>query len=84
MVIAAKVTSKGQITIPLQVRRLLKVDPGSVVIFETKEDKVLLKPAKTLSEFRGILKGKAAYTDFDEIRTKAKKHVAEKVRNDER
>lgn len=84
MVIAAKVTSKGQITIPLQVRRLLKVDPGSVVIFETKEDEVLLKPAKTLSEFRGILKGKAAYADFDKIRAAAKKHVAEKVRNDER
>ncbi len=84
MVIAAKVTSKGQITIPLQVRKLLKVDSGSVIIFETKEDKVLLKPAKTLSEFRGILKGKAAYTDFDKIRATAKKHVAEKARNDER
>jgi len=84
MVIAAKVTSKGQITIPLQVRRLLKVNPGSVVIFETKEDKVFLKPAKTLSEFRGILKGKAAHADFDKIRAAAKKQVAEKVRNDER
>ena len=84
MVIAAKVTSKGQITIPLQVRRLLKVDPGSVVIFETEEDKVLLKPAKTLSEFRGILKDKAAPADFDKIRASAKKHVAEKVRKGER
>ncbi len=84
MAITAKVTSKGQITIPLQVRKLLKVDPGSVIIFEIEEDKVLLKPAKTLSEFRGILKGKATHADFDKIRAAAKKHVAEKVRNDER
>ena len=84
MAITAKVTSKGQITIPLQVRKLLKVDPGSVIIFETEEDKVPLKPVKTLSEFRGILKGKATHVDSDKTRAVAKKHVAEKVRNDER
>jgi AbrB family looped-hinge helix DNA binding protein len=78
MVVAAKVTSKGQITLPKQVRKFLNVDTGSIVIFETEENKMLLKPAKTLSEFRGVLKGRAVHSDFDKIRTIAKKHVAKK------
>ncbi len=84
MVVVAKVSSKGQITLPKKVRRLLNVDTGSVVIFETEEDRVFLRPAKTLSEYRGTLKGRVPHADFDKIRAAAKKHVAEKVRHDER
>jgi AbrB family looped-hinge helix DNA binding protein len=84
MVVAAKVTSKGQITLPKQVRKFLNVDTGSIVIFETEENKMLLKPAKTLSEFRGVLKGRAVHSDFDKIRAIAKEHVAKNVRSNER
>lgn len=84
MVVVAKVSSKGQITLPKKVRRLLNVDTGSVVIFETEEDKVFLRSAKTLSEYRGALKGRVPPADFDKIRAAAKKHVAEKVRRNER
>jgi AbrB family looped-hinge helix DNA binding protein len=38
MIVAAKITSKGQITLPREVRKLLAVDTGSVVIFETEGD----------------------------------------------
>ena len=34
---AAKVTSKGQITIPLRVRQALKLNPGDQVTFEVHE-----------------------------------------------
>jgi antitoxin PrlF len=76
MVVAAKVSSKGQITLPKQIRKLLNVDTGSVVVFETKENNVFLKQTKTLSEFRGILKGKVTPADSDKVRATAKERVA--------
>ena len=79
MITTAKITSKGQITLPKEVRRLLDVGTGSVVVFEREDDKIVIKPARTLREFKGILKGKAAPADFDEIRKKAKEHIGKKV-----
>ncbi len=72
MVVAAKVTSKGQITLPREVRKLLAVDTGSVVVFETEGNRVFLKPVKSLREFKGSLKGRKPATDFDTIRRAAK------------
>jgi hypothetical protein len=54
------------------------VDTGSVVVFETEENTVFLKSVRTLSEFRGILKGKAVPVDFDKVRVVVKEHVARK------
>ena len=79
MAVTAKITSKGQITLPKEVRKLLDVEKGSVVVFEKEDDKIVIKSAKTLKEFRGILKGKGKMVSFDEIREKAKKYIGEKV-----
>ena len=79
MAVTAKITSKGQITLPKEVRRLLKVDAGAVVVFEKEDDKVIVKTAKTLREFKGFLKGKSAPTDFDVMRGTAKKHLGDKL-----
>jgi antitoxin PrlF len=72
MIVGAKVTSKGQITLPKEIRKLLAVDTGSVVVFETEGDRVFLKPVKGLMEFKGALKGRKPATDFDTIRRAAK------------
>lgn len=37
-----RVTSKGQVTIPQEVRRLLGIEPGSEVDFEVHDDQVRL------------------------------------------
>ncbi|MGL5817168.1 MAG: AbrB/MazE/SpoVT family DNA-binding domain-containing protein [Phycicoccus sp.] len=37
-----RVTSKGQVTIPLEVRRRLGIEPGSEVDFEVRADSVRL------------------------------------------
>jgi AbrB family looped-hinge helix DNA binding protein len=53
----AKITSKGQITLPLEVRRLLGVQPGDRVLFETNKGGVRVRPVRTESPFekyRGI------------------------------
>ena len=41
----AKISSKGQITIPKFVRELLEVDTGDKVIFRIEEDKICIDRA---------------------------------------
>jgi len=40
---AGKVTTKGQITIPLEIRERLGIQPGSVVEFELTDGAVLVR-----------------------------------------
>jgi len=53
----AKITSKGQITVPLAIRRALGVRPGDRLLFESDENGVRVRPLRTESPFakyRGI------------------------------
>ena len=45
----AKVTSKGQITIPVQIRRKLKLKDGDKVAFMTEGDKVFVENSTRLA-----------------------------------
>jgi len=49
--IVAKVTSKGQVTIPKRVRERLGVQPGEDVGFEEKDGVIFIKKALTKSPF---------------------------------
>lgn len=79
MVVTAKITSKGQITIPKEIRNILDLHTGSVITFEKEENKIVIRPARTLKEFKGFLKGKGRRADFEEIRKKAKEYIGKKV-----
>jgi antitoxin PrlF len=53
----AKITSKGQITVPLEVRRLLGLRSGDKLVFENDEQGVRVRPLRsrsTFSRYRGI------------------------------
>ncbi|MBI5675522.1 MAG: AbrB/MazE/SpoVT family DNA-binding domain-containing protein [Nitrospirae bacterium] len=78
MTALAKVTSKGQITLPKEVRELLHIQTGSIVIFEKEEERLVVKTARTLRDFKGVLKGRQKQTDFEEMRKKAKEYVGKK------
>ena len=59
----AKVTSKGQVTIPSIIREILKLEPGSTVMFKVTDRGVILspceiteKPVYTTKEWRKIEK----------------------------
>jgi len=64
----AKITTKGQITVPVAVRRALGVGPGDALLFETDKGDVRVRPVRTKSPFakyrgignRGIGSGKKA------------------------
>jgi antitoxin PrlF len=53
----ARVTSKGQITVPLAIRQALGVRPGDRLLFEKDSKGVRVRPLRTKSpfeKFRGI------------------------------
>ena len=53
----AKITSKGQITVPREVRQALGVKPGDKIVFEQNGKDVSVRPVRSKSVFakyRGI------------------------------
>ena len=53
----ARITSKGQITVPHEIRRALGVRPGDKLLFEKDGNGVRVRPVRTRSSFekyRGI------------------------------
>ena len=53
----ARITSKGQITVPREVRRALGVRSGDKLLFESDEKGVRVRPVRSrsaFSKFRGI------------------------------
>jgi antitoxin PrlF len=53
----ARITSKGQITVPHEIRRALGVRPGDKLLFEKDAGGVRVRPVRTKSPFekyRGI------------------------------
>jgi AbrB family looped-hinge helix DNA binding protein len=47
----AKITSKGQITVPREVRRILGVRPGDRLMFESDKEGMRVRPVRTKSPF---------------------------------
>ncbi len=47
----AKLTSKGQITIPREIRRAMGVQAGDRVLFESDKDGIRVRPVRTASPF---------------------------------
>lgn len=68
MAASSTISSKGQITVPIEVRRRLGVKQGDRVEFVVEEGKTILRPAKTsdnpFDEFIGCL---PHFKNIDEI-----------------
>ena len=47
----SKITSKGQITVPVEVRRILGVRPGDRLRFESDSNGVHIRPVRSASVF---------------------------------
>ena len=69
----AKVTSKGQITIPKSIREMLNIKEGSKILFFEKENEVVIKNAAMLSlekiqkEFEGEAERLGLETEEDVV-----------------
>lgn len=74
----AKVTSKGQVTIPNDIRKKLGIRKDDKVDFILDGGRVILVPVKTLQDLRGAVRAKGQ-GDLNEERAKAKAAVAARV-----
>ncbi len=75
------ITIKGQVTIPKKIREFLNLKPGDKVIFEKEGDTVVLKPARTLLDFRGYVKSER-YIPMEEARKMVKQKRGEKIKEE--
>jgi antitoxin PrlF len=70
MVGYAKVSSKGQITLSAEVRKRLKIEPGSYLCIVADEEGIYLTPVKeSISQLRGAVAVEGVQ-DFKKIRRK--------------
>jgi AbrB family looped-hinge helix DNA binding protein len=77
----ARVTSKGQVTIPADVRRALQIDQGDDLVFEvTSERSVHLKVLKRqrLSELYGFLPATDPFPGKEEVREAVGRELGKK------
>lgn len=65
----ARVSSKGQLTVPVDIREALGLEQGDVVSFELQGAGALLRPARTPAALRGALRGRKV--DWESARRKA-------------
>jgi len=47
----ARVTSKGQVTVPHEIRRAMGIHPGDSLLFEQKGSEFSVRPLRTRSAF---------------------------------
>ena len=78
----ARITSKGQVTIPYRIRKLLHVDTGASLAFGLSKEGVVLLPCKvtaelpyTASEWAKIEKLASAKGNAYKSAKRAKKHI---------
>jgi antitoxin PrlF len=66
----ATVTSKGQVTIPADIRRALHIESGDQLFFMVEGERGVLMPAhrQSIMAFQGVLRVTAHYPGHQEIR----------------
>ena len=76
------ITSKGQVTVPLDIRERLKLKPGDKVIYQDTREGILLKPAKrTMLDDFGFLKGREnVEKELSMIRKATREKIAKRDR----
>ena len=75
-----RLTEKGQVTIPQEIRRLIGLQPRDIVRFEVVGEEVRIKRAtsKLLAGF-GAVTPKQRPEDFHSIREEVERRIAEEV-----
>jgi AbrB family looped-hinge helix DNA binding protein len=77
----AKVTFKGQITIPKAVREALDIQAGDSVTFRLGRDHAVLKPLKkkALLDFYGAFPAEHPYPGVKAVRKEVHRKIADRI-----
>jgi antitoxin PrlF len=73
----SKVTSKGQVTIPVAIRKKFGIGANDRVDFITEGERIILVPVKTLRDFLGAVVGSSG--DSESERQAAKDAVGLRI-----
>jgi AbrB family looped-hinge helix DNA binding protein len=66
---AAKITSKGQVTLPYRIRSESGFDVGDTVEFEVRNNCIIMRKPKNLMDYVGCLDGANLPVDLEELLT---------------
>jgi AbrB family looped-hinge helix DNA binding protein len=70
----AKITYKGQVTIPKRVREALSIKEGESVLFQVEGDHAILKPIKnSLQKFYGVFPATRFYENMEAVRKEVRR-----------
>jgi AbrB family looped-hinge helix DNA binding protein len=77
----ANVSNKGQITLPAATRRKLGIEPLSQVEILTRDDELVIRPVKRVTELAGILHAYARpdRPAWETVREETEAAIAEEV-----
>ncbi len=64
----AKLSSKGQIVLPAELRKEFHLSRGDKLIVEKKDDEIVLKPISSLKDLKGVDDIKGATEELDKTR----------------
>lgn len=78
--LATRLTSKGQVTIPQEIRSRLGLKPRDTVVFELEGDAVKIKPARSkVLEGYGAVAPSKRPEDWQEIRAAIEQAIADEA-----
>lgn len=74
-----RLTSKGQVTVPIEVRRALDLHAGDTLVFELQGDEIRVRTEKRrgLSDLRGVLPATRPFPGRDAVRAETARRMAE-------
>jgi len=77
--VRARISSKGQVTLPVEVRRRYKLEAGDEIAFQMEVGGLRILPLKKrrLSELRGILPATKPFIGRDAIRDEVGRKLGE-------
>jgi len=77
----AKITFKGQVTIPKEVRDALRIGEGDSIIFRVEKDRAILSPLKkkSLNDFYGVLPATRPYPGMESIRKEVHQKLSKRL-----
>jgi AbrB family looped-hinge helix DNA binding protein len=74
------ITSKGQVTVPVEIRRALGLKSQDKVVFRIVDDRVIVEPLPmTLEEAYGSVEPLQTPEDFEALRSAVREERVEKV-----
>lgn len=82
---AVYVSDKGQITLPVDIRRKLGITPKTKMEVELRANEVVLKPVRSITDVKGMFRGlkMGDAEDWESIRQKTEEAIAKEVVNED-